>query len=112
MCDTLAAVGAHGTLFAKNSDRPTGEIQVVERYRRRVAGPELQTQYLTITDPGAAALIGSRPTWLWGLEHGVNEHVRDTETCQRRSDPANEHILGSGSGNDKATDANVITRLN
>ena len=35
---------------------------------------DLQTQYLTLADPGAAALVGSRPTWLWGLEHGVNEH--------------------------------------
>ena len=23
---------------------------------------------------GAAALLGSQPTWMWGLEHGVNEH--------------------------------------
>ena len=28
----------------------------------------------TIDDPGAHAFLGSRPTWLWGVEHGVNEH--------------------------------------
>ncbi|MGZ8734898.1 MAG: hypothetical protein ACXW1M_06890 [Acidimicrobiia bacterium] len=74
MCDTLAAVGSRGTLFAKNSDRPVGEVQVVEALVRRTAGTVLRTQYLTIPDPGAVALVGSRPTWLWGLEHGVNEH--------------------------------------
>jgi secernin len=74
VCDTLAAVGTHGTLFAKNSDRPAGEVQIIEAFARRSPGSELHTQYLAIPDAGAAALIGSRPTWLWGLEHGVNEH--------------------------------------
>ena len=32
------------------------------------------TQYLTIADADAHAFLGSRPTWLWGVEHGVNEH--------------------------------------
>lgn len=74
MCDCLVAVGSAGTLFAKNSDRPVGEVQVVEAHPRRPAGRALATQYLTIADRGAAPLLGSRPTWLWGLEHGVNEH--------------------------------------
>ncbi|MCX7619660.1 MAG: C69 family dipeptidase [Acidimicrobiales bacterium] len=75
MCDTLCAGGGGRMLFAKNSDRPIGEAQVVEGYRRRPAGGELRTQYLTIPDHGAFALIGSRPTWLWGFEHGINEHA-------------------------------------
>jgi secernin len=74
VCDTLAAVGTHGTLFAKSSDRPAGELQIVESFERRAPASALRTQYLTIPDPGAAALVGSRPAWLWGLEHGVNEH--------------------------------------
>ena len=74
MCDTLAAVGTHGTLFAKNSDRPAGELQISQAFGRRGPGPQLRTQYLTIPDSGAVALVGSRPSWLWGLEHGVNEH--------------------------------------
>jgi secernin len=76
MCDTLAAVGSGRLLFAKNSDRPPGEAQVVESLPRRAADPSrrLRTQYLDLgPDPGAFALVGSRPTWLWGLEHGVNE---------------------------------------
>ena len=33
-----------------------------------------RTQYLELPDTGAHTLLGSRPTWLWGFEHGVNEH--------------------------------------
>jgi dipeptidase len=74
MCDTLAVVGARGLLFGKNSDRPPDEPQVVERFSARPAGGTLRTQYLELADAGAAAFVGSRPTWLWGVEHGVNEH--------------------------------------
>jgi len=74
MCDTLCVATGHGMLFAKNSDRPIGEAQVVEHNEARAAGPALRTQYLTIPDADAYAFVGSRPTWLWGVEHGVNEH--------------------------------------
>lgn len=74
MCDTVCLVGSDRTLFAKNSDRPVGEAQVVESHAPRGAGGRLRTQYLEIDDEGAAALLGSRPDWLFGLEHGVNEH--------------------------------------
>ena len=74
MCDTLCVVGRDRTLFAKNSDRPVGEVQVAEVHPRRPGGGHLRTQYLEIDDPGSVALLGSRPAWLWGFEHGVNEH--------------------------------------
>src|SRR5262245_57977491 len=74
MCDTLCARISDGMLFAKNSDRHPSEAQVVESHPRRPAGATVATQYLTIADPGACAFVGSRPTWLWGVEHGVNEH--------------------------------------
>ena len=74
MCDCLCAVRPDGTLFAKSSDRPPGEAQVIEAFGPRPAGGELRTQYLTLPDPGAPALVGARPTWLWGFEHGVNTH--------------------------------------
>jgi secernin len=74
VCDTLCIVGPTGTLFAKNSDRPPHEAQVVEGLARRAGGGTLRTQYLTLADTGAHAVLGSRPEWLWGLEHGVNEH--------------------------------------
>ncbi|HEY3096548.1 MAG TPA: hypothetical protein VGK05_06890 [Acidimicrobiia bacterium] len=73
MCDTLCVIGEGRTLFAKNSDRPVREPQVVEAYAERPADGRLRTQYLELQDAGAHALLGSRPTWLWGFEHGVND---------------------------------------
>jgi secernin len=62
-------------VFAKNSDRPPGEPQITWPFgRRSSAGCSLRTQYLTIGDAGAHAALLSCPTWLWGAEHGVNEH--------------------------------------
>ena len=75
MCDTLCAPGPAGMVFAKNSDRPPGEVQVAWSFGRRgSAGCTLRTQYLTIGDTGAHATFLSCPTWLWGAEHGVNEY--------------------------------------
>ena len=74
MCDTLCAIGPSGALFAKNSDRPSTEAQRIEALPARTPGGSLRTQYLTIDDAGAVAILGSRPAWLWGLEHGVNDH--------------------------------------
>ena len=76
MCDTLVAVGEDGrpTLFAKNSDRPPGEQQVVEWHpAERMDGARRCTW---IDVPFAGETIGflaSRPAWAWGVEHGVNE---------------------------------------
>lgn len=74
MCDTLCAVGRDGALFAKNSDRPSTEVQLIESLAARSAGGTLRTQYLELPDSGAVSMLASRPSWLWGLEHGVNEH--------------------------------------
>jgi dipeptidase len=80
-CDTFVALAtatrAGATLFGKNSDRPPRECQrIVQMPRRRQpAGAALRCQYLEIPDVvETAALVGSQPYWLWGLEHGVNEH--------------------------------------
>src|SRR3984957_1999698 len=75
MCDTLSAPGPRGMVFAKNSDRPPGEVQIAWPFGRRTSvGCSLRTQYLSIGDTGAHAAFLSCPTWLWGAEHGVNEH--------------------------------------
>jgi secernin len=74
MCDTLCAVGRDRTLFAKNSDRPVAEVQLIESFAPRRGGGRLRTQYTEIDDEGAFALLGCRPEWLWGLETGFNEH--------------------------------------
>jgi secernin len=75
MCDTLCGPGPSGLVFAKNSDRPIGEVQLAVPFGRRgSAGCTLRTQYLSIGDTGAHAALLSCPTWLWGAEHGVNEY--------------------------------------
>ena len=78
MCDLLVALPAATggpTLFAKNSDRPPTERQVLEWLPPRVDDGPLRTTHVAI-DPHPAdtlGVLGSRPTWGWGLEHGVNE---------------------------------------
>jgi secernin len=79
VCDTLGALPpatADGTtLFAKNSDRPRGEPQDLEWHPPRRDAGALRTTYLSISGSGRDTLgvLGSRPRWCWGMEHGVNE---------------------------------------
>jgi dipeptidase len=80
-CDSLVALGgvtADGaTLFAKNSDRPAAEPQplVQQAAQRHAPGTRVRCTYIDIPQAAATArLIGSRPYWCWGFEHGLNEH--------------------------------------
>jgi len=78
VCDLLVALPPAtvegSTLFAKNSDRPPDEPQRLEWHPPRLESVTTTT-YLTI--PGSAGdtvgFLGSRPDWMWGVEHGVNE---------------------------------------
>ncbi|MCU1399163.1 MAG: dipeptidase [Acidimicrobiales bacterium] len=78
MCDSLVALApstARGvTLFAKNSDRPPGEVQDIEWSPSRT---EASTRVTHITvdglDTPTVRAVISRPRWCWGAEHGVNE---------------------------------------
>ena len=76
MCDTLCIPTPGAMLFAKNSDRPIDEVQLVHALAPHTPdGPAatLSTQYLSIDDPGPGLpVVVSRPTWLWGAEHAVN----------------------------------------
>lgn len=74
MCDTFCVRRPGGMLFAKSSDRPVDEPQVLEWLRGREPGGSVRATYLTLPDSGAGPVLGSRPTWMWGLEHGVNAH--------------------------------------
>ena len=95
MCDCLVALGpatASGrTIWAKNSDRPPHEAQVLEQHRpRRDEGP-LRTTWIEV-DPSRSetiGLVGSRPWWCWGFEHGVNEAgvAAGNETIYTTLDP-------------------------
>ena len=102
-CDTLVVLGPHTrdghTLFAKNSDRPPDECQPLFR-APRLAHPSrtlLRCQYLDIPQVDETlAVLGSRPWWLWGLEHGVNEHrvVIGNEALHTREEPEATGLLG------------------
>jgi len=79
-CDSLVALpsaSASGrTIFAKNSDRPALECQVLVKLPRQRNRPRttLQCQYVAIPQAEETfAVIGSKPHWLWGFEHGLNE---------------------------------------
>ncbi|HEY1733381.1 MAG TPA: hypothetical protein VGG23_02955, partial [Acidimicrobiales bacterium] len=74
VCDVVCVLGDDGTLFAKNSDRPPAEAQRAVSFGRRAGGGTVRTQYLELRDTGAFATVLSQPTWLWGAEHGLNEH--------------------------------------
>lgn len=78
MCDLLCAlpVATGGpTLFAKNSDRPAAEAQVVEWIAPRVDDTVTRATHVGLpAHPEATfGVVGTRPTWGWGLEQGVNE---------------------------------------
>src|SRR5689334_16968801 len=80
-CDTLVALPAATrdgvALFAKNSDRPPRECQrVVQLPRQRHGrGSRVRCQYVDVPQVAeTAAILGTQPYWLWGLEQGVNEH--------------------------------------
>ena len=79
-CDTLVALSGatadDSVILAKNSDRPADESQPLFQAprKRHAPGSLLKCQYIEIPQVEETfALIGSRPYWLWGLEHGMNE---------------------------------------
>jgi secernin len=79
-CDTMVALPGRtvsgATILAKNSDRPRLECQPLFQAARRryAAGERVRCQYLEIPQVEQTwGVIGSRPAWLWGFEHGINE---------------------------------------
>jgi dipeptidase len=80
-CDTLVALPPATrdaiAVFAKNSDRPPRECQVAVQLprRRHPRGGGVRCQYVEVAQvEETAAVLGTRPYWLWGLEQGVNEY--------------------------------------
>jgi hypothetical protein len=79
VCDCLVALppaaASSRTVFAKNSDRPPDEAQELEWLAPRLDSGPVRATYIDV-DPGPGrtlGVLGSRPAWMWGLEHGVNE---------------------------------------
>ena len=103
-CDACAtrcaAPGAAGMVFAKNSDRPPGEVQIAWPFGRRAsAGCTLRTQYLSIGDTGAHATFLSCPDLaLGGRARGQRVRRRHRErACQhdaRRRGGASPALIG------------------
>ncbi len=73
----MPGVTADGSaVLAKNSDRSAGESQPLIQVARasHPAGATLGCQYIEVPQAcETLGLIGSRPYWLWGFEHGMNE---------------------------------------
>jgi dipeptidase len=65
------------TIFAKNSDRPANEAQIVEYIpgQEFESGASVKCTYIEIPQiQKVNALLLSKPFWIWGAEMGVNEH--------------------------------------
>lgn len=102
-CDTMVALRsatASGVnLFAKNSDRPPGECQPLAFFERaeHPAGRTVRCQYIDVPQVRKThRVLGSKPVWLWGFEHGINEHglVIGNEAVFSREAPASTGLLG------------------
>ena len=81
MCDTLLAAAsesADGTVvFGKNSDRHEDECQPFLQLAAasHPQGATLACTHLEIPQVSETyAVMGHSPWWVWGFEHGVNEH--------------------------------------
>ena len=102
-CDTLVALGSETrsgrTLFAKNSDRQAAECQPLQAVpaRRHSPGTTVRCTYLEIPEaPATLAVLGSRPWWIWGFEHGVNAAgvAIGNEALHTREAPVETGLLG------------------
>jgi dipeptidase len=102
-CDSFVAfppfVRGRRPMFAKNSDRPDDECQplVQAAAADHAAGAKLACTYIEIDQVRHTnAFLGSRPNWLWGCEHGVNEHgvAIGNHTIYTRDPVAKTGLLG------------------
>jgi dipeptidase len=81
MCDTLLAAASETTdgsvVFAKNSDRKDGEAQPFLQFPAASHPPGAEVACTHVAIPQVSetyAVMGHSPWWVWGFEHGVNEH--------------------------------------
>ena len=81
MCDTLFAAREvtrdNISLFAKNSDRPPNEAQLLAWYpARKYSGEEkLKCTYIEIPQVKETyPILLSKPYWMWGAEIGLNQY--------------------------------------
>ena len=95
MCDCLVALApataAGRTVWAKNSDRPPHEAQVLEQHGPRRDVDPVACTWIDVerANRETIGLVASRPWWCWGFEHGVNEAgvAAGNETIYTTLDP-------------------------
>lgn len=80
MCDVMVALRdvtrAGSVVFAKNSDRPVGECQVLHFVPGggQASGSVVHCSYLDVPQaPRTLATLGCRPYWCFGFETGINQ---------------------------------------
>jgi len=82
VCDSVVLApnrsASGSTLFAKNSDRKAGEcqpfVQHAAAYHPR--GSSVRCSHIEIPQVAETyRVMGHSPWWVWGFEHGVNEHA-------------------------------------
>ena len=81
MCDAAVATAPHTlsgrVVFAKNSDRKLGECQPFLQFPATHHPPGAQLRCTHVSIPQVREthrIMGHAPWWVWGFEHGVNEH--------------------------------------
>jgi hypothetical protein len=95
MCDCLVALPQRSrsgrTLFAKNSDRPAQEKQIIRFNPARHDTFDVKATYISVAPHAGRTLscVLSLPEWCWGAEHGVNEAgvAIGNETIYTTDDP-------------------------
>ncbi len=82
MCDCVVAgpgqTAAGVTLFGKNSDRKADECQPLLQLPAAHHPPGASSRATHVEIPQVAetfGVLGHSPWWVWGFEHGVNEHA-------------------------------------
>lgn len=103
-CDTMVALGnstkSGNVIFAKNSDRPLTEAQplVIIPGSEYGEGDTVQCTYIEIPQVAKTnKVMGSKPYWIWGFEHGMNEHnvvIGNEAVWAREPEEAENGLLG------------------
>ena len=102
-CDTFVAypptTPKGNVIFGKNSDRPAGEGQSLKRYHasNHKKGSNVKCTYISIPQASETySVLLSQIDWMWGCEHGANEHgvVIGNEAVWTRVPEEGERLLG------------------
>ena len=102
-CDSLVARGATtrngDTVFAKNSDRPALECQPLIQVQPATytANQTVRCTHIEIPQADSSfGIIGSKPYWCWGFEHGLNDQgvVIGNHSVFTKETPSEPGLIG------------------